>query len=159
MCLQRWRLGWEADGRERKWCLSLSLQAVSDAFSSGCITAVRIRWRLKGENRVSNVPVWERDKHEARKTRNRKTKQKKVFRGSLEKKFQQSKQDFGGVRTPVNIKVFRCDSCVFRPWFLRGRFFFFNRIRKLTMSKLEMFFGFILKSNIISTKQRKPRKT
>ena len=71
MCLQRWRLGWEEGGRERKWCLYQSLQAFSDAFSSGCISAVSIRWRLKGENRVSNVPVWERDEREARKTRNK----------------------------------------------------------------------------------------
>lgn len=62
MCLQRWRLGWEEGGRER------------------CISAVSIRWRLKGENRVSNVPVWERDEREARKTRN-KNKVEEGFQG------------------------------------------------------------------------------
>lgn len=78
-----------------------SLQAVGDAFPSGCISAVGSRWRPKGKNRVSNVPVWEREKREARKTRNRKQSGRRLS-GAL-KTFQQSKQDFGGARTPVNI--------------------------------------------------------
>ena len=68
LCLQRWKLGWEEGCREGEQCLSLSLQAFSDAFPSGCISAAGSRWRPKGKNRVSNVPVWEREKHEARKT-------------------------------------------------------------------------------------------
>lgn len=50
-------VGGGRQGGER--CLSLSLQAVGDAFPSGCISAVGSRWRPKGKNRVSNVPVWE----------------------------------------------------------------------------------------------------